>query len=277
MPKMVPFSWFGGKTSHLGWLLPLVDGTPHTTYVEEFGGSAAVLLNKVPSPVELYNDLYSDVVTFFRVLRTQREELISLLELTPFSREEFADACTRDELTDLECARRFFVVARQVRVGLATTASAGRWAYSIRDSRRGMSLTVSRWLSAIDGLEAVANRLREVQIENLDALDVMSRYDSPETLHYIDPPYLMDTRPGGTGYALEYSEAQHVALLEAVKKLKGKVLLSGYRNPLYQSTLSDWQVYQPAAHKTATARNGKASIRQEVVWANYELPKLKAA
>src|SRR5687767_5197898 len=95
--KMVAFSWYGGKTSHLTWLLPIIDGTPHTTYVESFGGSAAVLLNKKPSPVEVYNDLYSDVVNFFSVLRYKREQLLPLLELTPYSREEFADSCNTDE------------------------------------------------------------------------------------------------------------------------------------------------------------------------------------
>ena len=196
MKKLVPFSWYGGKCSHLKWLLPIIDGTPHITYVESFGGSAAVLLNKKPSQVEVYNDIYSDVVNFFKVLRNQREQLLPLLELTPYSREEFAISCEDDNVDDLERARRFFIKARQVRTGLATAASAGRWGYVIQHSRRGMSQVVSRWLGAIDGLEDVCNRLRQVQLENLDAIDIISRYDTAETLHYIDPPYTMNTRSG---------------------------------------------------------------------------------
>lgn len=271
--KMVAFSWYGGKTSHLKWLLPMIDATPHITYVESFGGSAAVLLNKKPSPVEIYNDLYSDVVNFFSVLRTNREELLPLLELTPYSREEFADSCENGETDDeLERARKFFIRARQVRTGLATTASVGRWAYVTKDSRRGMALVVSRWLSAIDGLEDICVRLRQVQLENLEAVDVINRYDTDNTLHYIDPPYLMTTRSGGVGYAHEFNEEKHLQLLSVVKSLKGKVILSGYSNEIYDDTLSDWQKYEAdAKFAAATRQDGKPALRQEVVWTNYDL------
>lgn len=97
MTKLTPFYWYGGKTSHLKFLLPLINSTPHSTYVESFGGSAAVLLNKEPSGVEVYNDIYSDVVNFFRILRDKKDELIESISLTPYSREEFADSCAENE------------------------------------------------------------------------------------------------------------------------------------------------------------------------------------
>ena len=110
-------------------------------YCEPFGGSAAVLLNREPSPVETYNDLDGEVVNFFRVLRDQKDALIEAIGLTPFSREEFSLALSDngDALPDLERARRFFVRARQVRTGLAQTASLGRWANCKNTSRAGMS------------------------------------------------------------------------------------------------------------------------------------------
>lgn len=128
MGKLIAFGWYGGKFSHLDWLLPLLPETIH--YCEPFGGSAAVLLNRKPSPVETYNDVYGDVVLFFRVLREQPDELIRAIGLTPFSREELEIACSEPSsaLSDIERARRFFVRARQVRTGLAQTASVGRWA-----------------------------------------------------------------------------------------------------------------------------------------------------
>lgn len=206
MKKLVAFSWFGGKTSHLKWLLPIINNATHTSYIESFGGSAAVLLNKQQSRIEVYNDIYSDVVNFFKVLRNQHTELVNLLRLTPYSREEFRLACNKIETSELERARQFFVIARQVRTGLATAASPGRWAYVSRDSRKDMALTVSRWLSGIDGLTDISERLKQVQIENLDALDVIKRYDTVDSLHYIDPPYLLDVRTGGIAYANEFSK-----------------------------------------------------------------------
>lgn len=123
MNKVIAFGWYGGKYSHLDWLLPLLPQTKH--YCEPFGGSAAVLLNKEPSPVETYNDIDSELVNFFRVLRDQKEALIEAIGLTPFSREEFelAIAPPVQDISDVERARRFFIRARQVRSGLAQTAS----------------------------------------------------------------------------------------------------------------------------------------------------------
>ncbi len=92
--KNIAFGWYGGKFSHLSWLLPLLPQTRR--YCEPFAGSAAVLLNRPPSPVETYNDLDGEVCNFFRVLRDEKERLIEAIGLTPFSREEFALACELD-------------------------------------------------------------------------------------------------------------------------------------------------------------------------------------
>ncbi len=144
--KKIAFGWYGGKYSHLDWLLPLLPYTTH--YCEPFGGSAAVLINRKPSPVETYNDIDREVVNFFRMLRDKQDELLQAIALTPFSREELriASEDPLDGLTDLERARRFFVRARQVRTGLAQTASVGRWAHCKLTSRAGMAGAVSRWL-----------------------------------------------------------------------------------------------------------------------------------
>ncbi len=102
MDKVIAFGWYGGKYSHLNWLLPLLPQTTH--FCEPFGGSAAVLLNRKPAPVETYNDIDSEVVNFFRVLREQKEALIEAIGLTPFSREEFELALSQphQSTSDLE-------------------------------------------------------------------------------------------------------------------------------------------------------------------------------
>src|SRR5437867_3005643 len=238
--KHIAFGWYGGKYSHLDWLLPLLPATTH--FCDVVGGSAAVLINREPSSVETYNDIDSEVVTFFQVLRDQKEALIEAIGLTPFSREELARACSEptEGLTDLERARRFFVRARQVRTGLAQTASAGRWAHCLLTSRAGMAGAVSRWVGSIEDLSAIAQRLLRVQIENAPALEVIERYDSPETLYYIDPPYVHDTRGDTKAYAHEMTDADHRALANVLHQVKSKVALSGYHCPLYDELYGDW-------------------------------------
>jgi len=123
--KMIAFGWYGGEYTHLDWLLPLLPQTTH--YCEPFGGSAAVLINRAPSPVETYNDVDGELVNFFRVLRNQKEELLEAIGLTPFAREELRIAVNgaAEQLSHLRRARRFFVRARQARTSLAQTVSDG--------------------------------------------------------------------------------------------------------------------------------------------------------
>ena len=107
--RRIAFGWYGGKFNHLDWLLPLLPKSHH--YCEPFSGSASVLLNREPSPVETYNDIDGEVVNFFRVLRDQNAELERAIALTPFSREEFHKAIVGSMrgVSDLERARRFYI------------------------------------------------------------------------------------------------------------------------------------------------------------------------
>ena len=264
--KKIAFGWYGGKYSHLDWLLPLL---PHTAqYCEPFAGSAAVLLNREPSRVETYNDMDGEVVTFFRVLREQPDALIRAISLTPFSREEYFNAIHKDEaISDLERARRFYVLARQTRTGLAQKASLGRWANCKNTSRGGMSGVVSRWLGGVSALEEIAERLLRVQIENRPALEVIALYDDPDTLFYCDPPYLHATRGDSNAYAFEMDEKQHRALAEELEQCKGWVAVSGYDHPIMDEifTLGKWYKSfegEKMIHSTKDAR-------QEILWTNY--------
>lgn len=269
--KKIAFGWYGGKFSHLDWLLPLLPEATH--YCEPFGGSAAVLINRAPSPVETYNDLDSELVNFFRVLRDEREALIEAIGLTPFSREELRQATGEQpqDLSDLERARRFFVRARQVRTGLAQTASEGRWAHCLLTSRAGMGGAVSRWLGSVEGLSEIVQRLLRVQIENAPALEVIARYDSPETLFYCDPPYVHDTRGDAKAYAFEMTDAQHTELAEALRKVRGKVALSGYDSPLYDELYAGWTRVEAPRRQIHSSKGERA----EVLWVNYELANLE--
>jgi DNA adenine methylase len=265
--KLIAFGWYGGKYSHLDWLLPLLPQCHH--YCEPFAGSAAVLLNRLPSPIETYNDLDGEVCNFFRVLREQKEKLVEAIGLTPFSREEFSIACELDEaLPPLERARRFYVRARQVRTGLAQTASVGRWANCKDTSRAGMSGVVSRWLGAVEELPEIGERLLRIQIENRPAVDVVRLYDSEETLFYCDPPYVHDTRGDSKAYGHEMTDRQHRALAETLNQAKGMVAFSNYDceliNKLYPPTR-----WRKIVGPRRTIHSTKDS-RSEVLWVNYD-------
>ena len=265
--KLIAFGWYGGKYSHLDWLLPLLPEAHH--YCEPFAGSGAVLLNRVPSPVETYNDLDGEVVNFFRVLREQKEALTEAIGLTPFSREEFGIACLLEpEILPLERARRFYVRARQVRTGLAQKASIGRWANCKDTSRAGMSGVVSRWLGGVEALPAIADRLLRVQIENRPATNVIQLYDSPQTLFYCDPPYLHETRGDINAYGYEMTDAQHQELSEVLNAVSGKAAISNY-----QCALMDRLYPAPKWIKTTSAERTIHSTkdkRSEALWTNYD-------
>jgi DNA adenine methylase len=265
--KVIAFGWYGGKYSHLDWLLPLLPKAQH--YCEPFGGSAAVLLNREPSPVETYNDVDSEVVNFFKVLRDQKQALIESIGLTPFAREEFERAISEptEYLSDLERARRFFIRARQVRTGLAQKASTGRWAHCLLTSRAGMAGAVSRWLGSVEGLSEIVQRLLRVQIENAPAIEVIKRFDSPETLFYCDPPYPHGSRTDSNAYAYEMTDEQHRALAETLRNVKGKVALSSYHCKLMDELYGDWKILEAPSKMCHSVKKE----RKEVLWINYDL------
>ena len=263
--KRIAFGWYGGKFSHLDWLLPKLPSAHH--YCEPYSGSAAVLLNRAPALVETYNDIDGDVSNFFRVLRDRSEELIRAIALTPFSREEFhlAICGTEQGVSEVERARRFYVRARQARTGLAQTATIGRWANCKNTSRAGMSGAVSRWLGGVDALDGIATRLLRVQIENRPAVDVIRLYDQYDTLFYCDPPYLHQTRGDSKAYGFEMTETQHWELAETLNQCKGKAAISGYRCDVMDTWYKGWTRFdagERAIHSTK-------QMRQESLWMNY--------
>ena len=263
--RRIAFGWYGGKFSHLEWLLPLLPKAHH--YCEPYSGSGAVLINRDPSPVETYNDIDGDVVNFFRVLRDRHEELIRSIALTPFSREEFhiAISGSAQGVSEIERARRFYIRARQARTGLAQTATIGRWANCKNTSRAGMSGVVSRWLGGVTALDEIAQRLLRVQIENRPAIDVIRLYDEKQTLFYCDPPYLHETRGDKKAYGFEMTTEEHWELAETLQQCKGLVALSGYRCEAMDDWFKGWKRFdapEKVIHSTK-------QLRQECLWMNY--------
>ncbi len=249
----------------------------HHIYCEAFGGGAQVLFAKPFSNVEYHNDLDSGLVHFFRVLRDAvlGKELHRRLDLTPYSRQEYTD-CLRswDEQEDpVEKALRWFVVARQSFSGIFGNS----WGLTVNSSANGMSAGASRWQSAIELLHEAARRLLRVTVEHLDFRRLLKIYDTPDTLFYLDPPYVPETRKGGK-YTHEMTKDDHHDLVDMVLQLKGMVILSGYDNPVYAPLLEHgWSRERYNAICNAAGRtrsNGLQGIgnakdklsREECVW-----------
>lgn len=264
-----PFAWYGGKANYADWLIERFQD--HVRYVEPFGGAGHVLFAKPPSTFEVFNDLDGRIVNFFAVLRSPEsfERLQLILELSPYARQEFAEIIDASFCEDpVEYARRFFVLMRQARGGLGMSKVTSRaWAVSKR-VRRKMPEAVSKYLSAIDGLLDVHERLREVVIEHLPALEVIDTYDDKDTFFYLDPSYLPETRHGqkASTYGCEMTYEDHEALLARIQKVKGKVMISGYPSALYDGKLAGWRREElvTTAH---VANSGQARV--EVIWMNY--------
>ncbi len=272
-----PIQWFGGKQPMVKNLLPLIP--PHQTYVEVFGGGASLLLSKEPSPVEVYNDLDADLVNFFRVLRDRDgmfPDFYNRAWLSPYSREEY-DLCRahlNDDPDPVERARRVFVLARFSFSGLVGNS----FAVNVKKSCRGMSQKASAYRGVMCMLPLIAERLTRVQVEQKDFRDLITMHDTEQTFFYLDPPYVPTTRRGGK-YRCEMTEDDHRDLVELLKGIKGKALLSGYPNELYDSLgweRLDWQVTCRAAGRTrASGLQGTGKVKEqqkrtECVWLNYE-------
>jgi len=238
---------------------------PHTCYVEPFGGAAGVLLQKARSYAEVYNDLDGEVVNFFRVLRdpVMRAQLIEACAFTPYAREEFDLAW--EPATDLiESARRLAIRA-QMGFGSAG-ATKGATGFRI-DTKREYGTTQQLWALYPSAIGAAGQRLQAVLIENRPAIEVMKQHDGPETLHFVDPPYLHATRSMGSNcyYRHEMDDALHLELLDAVHALRGMVVLCGYPSQMYDARLAGWGRHEKAAR--ISAGRGTA-VRTEVLWIN---------
>lgn len=229
----------------------------HTTYVEPFFGSGAVFFTKERSKIETINDLNGRLINFFRVCREHPEQLARSVDLTPISREEqrLSLEISPDPLED---ARRFLVLSWQSIGGVQRHLTGWRSNITTYGSK-----TINEWCGLPKLIFEVASRLKETQIENQDALQLLKRYDRPSVLAYVDPPYLMSTRKGRY-YQTELEDERQPELLEILKNFEGKVMLSGYENDLYNHQLSDW-------HKLQFQSNAEAGERRlETIWCNYE-------
>lgn len=249
--------YFGGK-----WLLApwIIENLPeHRVYVEPFGGAASVLMQKKRSYAEVYNDLDLGVVTLFRVLQNAEsaKELERFLRLTPFAREEFNLAY--EASTDpIEASRRFIIRSF---MGFGSGAHNIKRKSGFRaNSNRAGTTPAHDWTNYPDAMKAMTARLSGVIIENRDAKFVMQQHDGPDTLHFVDPPYVHDTRSDKHNYLFEMTDKDHAELCDFLSTLNGMVVLCGYPNEIYDRL--GWRTIE----RKALADGAK--VRTEVLWFN---------
>ena len=287
-----PLQWFGGKGQLLSRLLPLIPpgGCP---YVEPYVGGASVLCARERAPSEVINDLNGDLIRFFRVLQDPAHfrALAHRLRYTLYSRAEFGRALeilasgTEDPILH---AWAVFVAANQAFSGIFPADSVGDWSRSFGTGPNA----ALRWHARVDDLEAWHRRLRHVQIDQRDALTVIQYWDTPDTVCYVDPPYIASTRAAQNMYVHEADDAHHRALVDLLLACQGAVVLSGYDHPIYEPltasgwTLTRFQTVAYAAGRTRTSglQGTGAATRKvpriECVWQNrralemlqYQLP-----
>jgi len=246
----------GAKNRIAPWICEYIP--QHDVYVEPFFGSGAVFFNKEPSHIETINDLNHDVYNFFKVLREDGENLEKLIDLTPFSREEYINAYEVENISDIERARIFAVKCWQG-FGCGNLYQNG-----FRSGQQKNSPDCAKaWNQIPERLLQAAERLKMAQIENLPAIELINRYNTDDVFIYCDPPYLHGTRKGYL-YKHEMDDQEHEELLHLLTKHPGKILISGYENDIYNDYLQGWN----KVIKNTRAEGGLS--RTEILWMNYD-------
>jgi DNA adenine methylase len=225
------------------------------------------LLAKAPAFSEVYNDLNEDLVSFFRVLRDphQSAELCRLVALTPFARAEWKSAYEHiDE--PIERARRLLLRSFGG-FGSDSSPIKRRTGFRSNTNRRGTTPALD-WSRYPAEIAVFCQRLQGVLIDCRPAIDVMDEHDMPDTLHYADPPYVPATRSEVRGYEHELTDQDHCNLADALHRLTGFVVISGYRCDLYDDLYEGWMRHD---RETVIFRQSR---RLESIWLS---PKTSAA
>lgn len=256
--------YHGGKWKIAPWIISHFP--KHRIYVEPYGGAASVLLRKEKSYAEIYNDLDGEIVNFFKVVRCHGRSLKRALMLTPFARREFIRAYSNIK-DPVETARKTIIKSF---MGYGSDSIRRKSGFRC-DSMRSGTTPAHDWKNYADHIEQLIERFRDVIIEDRPALEVIKNNDTPETLFYVDPPYLHSLRSSvsNKAYRHEMDNNDHVNLAKVLRSVEGKVVVSGYESELYNDLYLGWN-----KDKKKSLADG-ARARVEVIWKNFEEKNLK--
>lgn len=249
----------GGKWSMADWIISFFPR--HHSYLEPFFGSGAVLFNKPRSNIETVNDLDGDVVNLFEWIRKAPEKLAREIYYTPYARQVYEDAFAMvpEDNDSFGRAVNFFI-RLNMGYGFRTNGQRVGWKHDVQGRERAYASR--EWTDLPDRIIWAAERLRGVQIENRPAAGLMKRFNYPDVLVYLDPPYMLGTRHGKQ-YRYELDDAGHEELICTAKKHSGPVLVSGYDSELYNRELKDWYRAEKTTYSQVCSR------KKEVLWMNF--------
>jgi DNA adenine methylase len=265
-----PLLWIGGKARLLNWILDYLD-VPCRSYIEPFGGSASVLLNRPRVPLEVYNDSDGELVNLLRCVSAHPDELVRQVDSIPYSREiyKLEAAWLRSRclgsLTDLQRAARFWWL---------NLASYGGLTYSGGFSTSRACNHAARTRRHIASLHDAAERLKDVVIENADFREVINRYSDGKALIYCDPPYVGKEyiyQGGGSGF----SESDHHDLAKLLNTQSGQVAVSYYPCDLVEELYPPNKWHRVERRHLTTLPNSRNTTtasrhRTELLLLNYE-------
>lgn len=264
-----PFKWVGGKSRLRKYIIALLP--PHTCYVEPFAGAAWVLFGKPPSNVEILNDIDQELITFFRVVREQPEDLIASFDLELVSRAEFERLANLDTtyLTDVQRAHRFYYL---IMAGWGGELHYPRFQTSISDGGHG-----NRLIGALKHLrqriQPIHERLRTVIVENLDWQVCIDRYDRPNSVMYLDPPY-PDNK---CNYAYNMRDwNDHQRLAERLGTTSCRWILSSYDTPEIRALFQHYYItpVQAFSGMNVTKNGNKRIENRELLITSYDPEKI---
>lgn len=248
----------GSKWSIARWI---IDFFPeHHSYLEPFFGSGSVLFNKTRSNIETINDLDDNVVNFFEWIKRDPEQLAHEIYYTPYSRSVYERAFSFAEGNSLQKAVDF-CIRLNMGHGFRTNGEKVGWKNDVQG--REKAYAALDWRSLPERIIQAAERLRAVQIENRPATELIERFNYPNVLIYLDPPYVLSTRHGKQ-YRYELNDKGQNDLLDAALAHKGPLLISGYDNELYNDRLQGWH------REETTCYSQVGSKKHEILWMNFK-------
>ncbi|MDR0663713.1 MAG: DNA adenine methylase [Spirochaetaceae bacterium] len=256
-----PITYYGGKQNMTDIIVPLLP--PHRLYCEPFAGGLAIFFAKIPSTEEIVNDLNSEMANFWEVLKTDFDVLSTEVWKSLHSRALHRQAGVVYNNPDM-----FDRVKRAWAVWMLTNISFNsrpdcNWGCDIL-GKRTRALTNKRY----GFLPELSERLKNVGIENRDAVKVIRDNDAPDSLFYVDPPYV----GADQGHYAGYTQAAFDSLLSTLSGIAGKFLLSSYPNNrlMKYARESGWYQLEIKMNNTvAAAAAGHRVEKIEVLTANY--------
>lgn len=270
-----PLNWYGGKGGSvqrklLKKILNYINNSDQSTFIDVFGGSGIVSIN-TKKELRVYNDINSNLFNFFNVLKDYelRENLIEMLTLTLYGKETYKKAQNNLATVEnpVEKAYYFYIATMQSVDAVGSMNLKQSWSYSKKLTRRGMAQAVSRWLKNIDeNLPDSIELIRELQVTNDGAFDCINKWDNPDVIFYLDPPYIDESRVSKKVYESEFTVEEHKKLVDVLTKIKGNAIISGYDNEIYNRLLQNGWNKELFELSTSTSPCNDNPIRQEIIW-----------